>query len=150
MRRVETGETFVEEIPVEFFQETLFNKKLYLDKAVEIVLKGLDVFDVGYEEPIRVCTGYVLSRVRQVLRERGYRVVPAKIVGETQRMAEEAFLNSLKKIGVYGASMDAGKRRFFSLLKWVQQDLRGREKYVKTGWRYWKRFKEREESGSKA
>jgi len=149
MRRVETGEAFVGEIPVEFFQETLFNKKLYLDKAVEIVLKGLDVFNVGYEEPIHVCTGYVLSRVRQVLREKGYRIVPSKIVGKTQRMAEEAFLKSLMKIGVYGASIEAGKRRFFSLLRWVQQDLEGREKYVKTGWRFWKRLKEREEGGSK-
>ena len=135
------------EIPVEFFQENLFNEKRYLDKAVEIVLKGLDALSVGSEEPMHVCTGYVLSRVRQVLKERGYRVVPSKIVGETQRMAEETFLKSLRRIEVHGTPLDAGKRRFFSLLKWVQEDLEEREKFVKTGWGFWKRFKRRDEGG---
>ena len=127
------------EIPVEFFQENLFKEKSYLDKAVEIVLKGLDALRAGSKEPMHVCTGYVLSRVRQVLKERGYRVVPSKIVGETQRMAEEAFLKSLRRIEVHGTPLDAGKRRFFSLLKWVQEDMKKREKFVKTGFRFWKK-----------
>ena len=135
------------EIPVEFFQENLFNEKRYLDKAVEIVLKGLDALSVGSEEPMHVCTGYVLSRVRQVLKERGYRVVPSKIVGETQRMAEETFLKSLRRMEVHGTPLDAGKRRFLSLLKWVQEDMEERQKFVKTGWGFWKRFKRGEAGG---
>lgn len=102
---------------------------------------------VGSEEPIHVCTGYVLSRVRQVLSERGYRVVPSKIVGETQRMAEETFVKSLTRIEVHGTPIDSGKRRFLSLLNWVQEDIEEREKFVKTGWRFWKRFKRGYESG---
>lgn len=131
------------EIPVELFQENLFKEKRYLDKAVEIVLKGLDALSVGSSEPIHVCTGYVLSRVRQVLSERGYRVVPSRIVGETQRMAEEAFLNTLRRMEVHGTPIDSGKRRFLSLLEWVQEDQKERERFVKTGWGFWKRWLKR-------
>ena len=127
------------EIPVDLFQGRRFREKLYLEKAVEIVLEGLEALGAGPEEPIHICTGYVLSRVREVLRERGYRVIPSKIVGETQRMAEEAFLRSLERIGVRGASLEAGRRRFLHLLRWVHEDLEGRERFVKTGWPSWER-----------
>ena len=118
---------------------------------MKIVLKGFETLDVGPEEPIHICTGYVLSRVREALRERGYLVVPSKIVGETQRAAEEAFIKSLRRIGVRGTPLDAGKRRFLSLLKWVHEDLEAREKFVKTGWSSWeKRLKRRIGRGEEA
>ena len=127
------------EIPVELFQGNRFKEKHYLERAVEIVLKGLDALGAGPEEPIHICRGYVLSRVRETLRGRGYGVVPSKIVGETQRMAEEAFIKSLRRMGVSGAPLDAGRRRFLSLLRWIHQDLEARERFVKTGWPSWER-----------
>jgi hypothetical protein len=116
---------------------------------LEIALKGLDALNANSEESIHVCTGYVLSRVRQVLREKGYRVVPSRIVGETQRMVEEAFLKSLRRINVHGTPIDSGRRRFLSLLEWVQEDQQERERFVKTGWGFWKRLKKGGGSGGK-
>lgn len=139
MMRVETGEVFVGEIPVLIFQGRLFKQKLYLDRAVEIVLKGLEELRVEVDEDIRVCTGYVLSRVRETLHNRGYKVIPSRIVGETQRAAEEAFVKSLVEVGIARDLPDAGKRRFTSLLRWVLEDLQNREKFVKTGWPAWER-----------
>ena len=139
------------EIPVELFQGDWFREKHYLDKAVEVTLKGLDTIGTGREEPIHICTGYVLSRVRKTLREKGYIVVPSKIVGETQRMTEEAFIKSLKKMGVQGAPLEAGKRRFLTFLNWVHEDLDARERFVKTGWPSWeKRLKKRGRRGRQA
>ena len=42
MRRVETGEVYSGEIPLEYFKEDKFKDKNYLDASVEIVTKCLD------------------------------------------------------------------------------------------------------------
>ncbi|MFB0543768.1 MAG: hypothetical protein ACETVR_03205 [Candidatus Bathyarchaeia archaeon] len=137
------------EIPVELFQGDQFKEKHYLKRAEEIALEGLDALGAGPGEPIHICRGYVLSRIRETLRGRGYRVVPSKIVGETQRMAEEAFIKSLKRMGVSGAPLEAGRRRFLTFLRWVHEDLEHRERFVKTGWPSWeKRLKRRGGRGS--
>lgn len=139
------------EIPVELFQGDRFKEKLYLKRAVEIVVRGLDALGAGPEEPIHICRGYILSRVRKTLRERDYRVVPSKIVGETQRLVEEAFLKSLRRMGVRGAPLTAGRRRFLTFLKWVHEDLEHRERFVKTGWPSWeKRLRRRGRRGGQA
>ncbi|MCD6444690.1 hypothetical protein J7L70_06790 [Candidatus Bathyarchaeota archaeon] len=135
-RRVETGEHYVGEIPVEFFQGELFRRKKYLDEAAKIVEDAMRSLGVSREEEVRICTGYVLSKARKRLSERGYNVKPTKITGETQRLAEQTFLKSLRKLGLI-LDEEKPKRRFRSLLEWVSEDP-AREKYVKTGWRSWR------------
>lgn len=144
--RVETGETFSGEIPISLFRGSLFKQKLYLDKAVEIVFEGLEALNVKPSEELHVCTGYVLSRVRETLQVRGFIVVPSKIVGKTQREVEEAFVQSLTAMGIAQSLPEAGRRRFSSLLEWVHEDLLNREKYVKTGWPSWEKKLKRSES----
>ncbi len=137
VRRVETDEYYVGEIPVELFQEPKFKTKQYLDKAVEIVENGLKSLNVHRGEEIRICTGFVLSKARRTISQQGYIVTPTKIVGETQRLAERMFLKTLEKIGLKLDEEDP-RRRFHFLLEWVKDKPELREKYVKTGWRSWK------------
>lgn len=135
-RRVETGEQYVGEIPVKFFQGELFKRKKYLDEAVRIVEEAMRQLNVGSGEEVRICTGYILSKARRLLSERGYNVKPAKITGETQRLAERTFLKTLRKLGLT-LDEENPRRRFRSLLEWVSGDP-ARERYVKTGWRSWR------------
>jgi len=141
MRRVESGEAYVGEIPLDVFRGDAFGEKLYLHEAIRIVGEGIEGLEVAKDEPMRVCTGYILSGVREALGREGYTVVPSKITGVTQELAEEEFVKSLVRLGVGGEAEVRRMRRFSSLLKWVRQDLEGRERFVKTGWKAWRRLR---------
>lgn len=141
MRRADTGESYVGEIPLEFFKEGAFEKKLYLKKAVDIIFKGIEALKVDIAEPIHICTGYVLSRAAEELRKQGYSIVLRKIKGETQLLAEREFVKSLVRLGVECEEEVEKMRSFKSLLRWVMEDLQHRERYVKTGWRSWLKYK---------
>lgn len=145
MRRVETGETHVGEVPLRQFQGEVFKDQLYLNRAAEVVLGGVDALKVSREEPIHICSGYILSKAREALRERGFKVVTARIRGETQALAEGEFIRSLSRMGVGDEATIAGMRSFNALLRWVLEDLEGRERYVKTGWRAWPRLRRGEQ-----
>lgn len=149
--RIETGHTFIGQIPVSFFQGPSFHEKQYLDKAVEVVLSGIRVLDVPQSELIRICTGYVLSKVRREVWRLCYNMEPAKITGHTHELAEEAFVRGLEQIDLSSVLMDAGKRGFSNQLKWVHEDLAVREKHVKTGWPSWaKRLSGGSSNGTKS
>ncbi|MEM2905520.1 MAG: hypothetical protein QW057_07015 [Candidatus Bathyarchaeia archaeon] len=138
VRRVETGQYYAGEVPVRLFQEPAFKEKQYLEEAWRIVSEGLKAMSVSLTEPIRVCTGYVLSQVRRNLAEEGYTVIPTRIVGETQDLAERLYVDSLRQLGIAELNVNAGGGRFRPLLEWVQKDIDGRERYVKTGWKSWR------------
>lgn len=140
LRRCETGEHFVGEVPIQLFKCDVFRLKLYLEEASGVVLRGLSSLGV-YEEPIHICQGYILSEARRVLTERGFRVETVRIVGETQEMAEREFIRSLVRLGV-GDEEDVRRMRSFNgFLRWVLEDPERREIYVKTGWPSWPRLK---------
>jgi len=141
MRRVESGEAYVGEIPLDVFRGDVFGEKRYLHEAIKIVGEGIERLGIAKDEPMRVCTGYILSGVREALGREGYTVVPSKITGATQELAEEEFVKSLVRLGVGGETEVRRMRRFSSLLKWVRQDLEGRECFVKTGWKAWHRLR---------
>jgi len=141
MRRVDTGESYVGEIPLNFFKEEAFKKKLYLDQIVSIILKGIEALKVDKAEPIHICSGYILSKAAEELRKQGYSISLRKIKGETQLLAEREFVKSLVRLGI-GCEEDVEQMRSFkSLLRWVMEDLEKRERYVKTGWRSWLKYK---------
>ena len=141
MRRVETGERHVGEVPLEMFQGSRFKEKDYLDRALEIVLDGIKTLKVGKDEPFHICRGYILSRAREVLEASGYNVVRSKIEGRTQELAESEFIGSLVRLGVGDRDEVAGMRSFSAFLGWVHEDLEVRESFVKTGWRAWPRLR---------
>jgi hypothetical protein len=141
MRRVETGEHYTGEVPLELFRQGAFEEKRYLDKAVEIVQRGIEALKVTRAEPIRVCSGYILSKVREELEAGGFMVTQSKITGLTQELAEREYVRSLVRLGVGWEREVAGMRGFDSFLSWVHEDLERRERYVKTGWHSWPRLR---------
>ena len=147
MRRVETGESHVGEIPLDLFRKPEFKYKEYLRFATQILLEGIDELGVTPEEPLHICTGYVFSSAKETLMELGYRVKEVKITGATQELAENAFVESLVRLGVGSHREIAGMRSFDGLLEWVHEDLEHRERFVKTGWKSWARHRERRSLG---
>lgn len=141
MRRVETGESYSGEVPLELFQGAVFKEKQYLVKALEISLEGLERLEISKDEPLHVCSGYILSKVRDEMKKRGYMIAPVKITGWTQALAEREFKRSLVRMGVGDEEAVAGMRSFDAFLNWVLDDLENRERFVKTGWKSWSRLK---------
>lgn len=141
MRRVETGERYSGEVPLELFQGAVFKEKQYLEKALEIALEGVERLEISKEEPLHVCSGYILSKIRDEMEKRGYMIVTAKITGRTQALAEREFKRSLVRMGVGDEEAVAGMRSFDAFLSWVLDDLENRERFVKTGWKSWPRLK---------
>jgi hypothetical protein len=142
MHRVETGEKYVGEIPLEVFQGEEFKYQTYLRYATQIILDGLDELEVPITEPVHICTGYIFRKAKETLRELGYIVKEVKIVGRTQKFAEEEFLKSLEEMGVGIVEKLKEIRSFKGFLNWVHEDLENREKYVKTGWKRWKKHRD--------
>ncbi|WXG43547.1 MAG: hypothetical protein WED04_05820 [Promethearchaeati archaeon SRVP18_Atabeyarchaeia-1] len=141
--RVETGTFFSKLIDVKFFKQPYFKEKKYLDEAVRLTRDALQELKVEKSEEIRICTAAVLEKVRETLSKEGYKVVPAKIVGELQFRVEGAFIDRLEGLGVPKGSVpfEPGKERFYAQLRWIHGDLANREKYVKTAYKSWRRWR---------
>jgi len=142
MRRVETDERYAGEVPLDLFKGEDFRRQAYLDRVAELILQGIDFLNISRTESLHMCTGYILSKARVELESRGFKVKPTRITGETQRFAEMEFVRSLVLLGVGDEATISRMRSFSALLRWVMEDLPGREQFVKTGWRSWKRLRE--------
>ena len=123
-------------IPISSFQPPNFEDKKYLDDAVKIADKIVQVMQPDMETNFKVCSGYILSSVRKYLRERGFRVEEVEATGELQEKVERGYIRWCKEMGVPAEILE-GKGRFWSFLEWVAESPRFREKLVKTGWGSW-------------
>ena len=103
--------------------------------------EGAEALGITKDEPVHVCTGYILSEVRKALANEGYIVVPSRITGITQEFAEEEYAKHLSRLGVGTPDQARRLRGFDSLLAWVLRDVDKREHLVKTGWKAWPRLK---------
>jgi hypothetical protein len=142
MRRIETDERYVGEVPLELFQEGRFQNKEYLERTVEVIIDGIKQLGITQEERIHICSGYILSDARELLYSMGYTVVNKKIVGVTQEFAEKEFVKSLTRLGVGDEANVASMRNFDSFLEWALENLEERERFTKTGWSSWPRLRE--------
>jgi hypothetical protein len=142
MRRVDTDERYAGEVPLDLFKGEDFRHQTYLDRTAELVLRGIDFLNVSKTEHLHICTGYILSKARIELESKGFQVTTKRITGETQRFAEMEFVRSLVRLGVGDEATISRMRSFNGLLRWVMEDLPGRERFVKTGWRSWRRLRE--------
>jgi len=129
----------LKEVPVSYFQGEAWLRKAYLARSCELADEAVRELRVGSECEFHVCTGFVNDAIAQRLAAEGFKVVRVKIVGETQRLVEGAYVGALRALGVSNLSPDAGKNRFYVLLEWVHGDLGKREGYVKTGWEAWRK-----------
>ena len=141
MRRIGTNDKFVGEVPVEEFQGSAFKSKAYLHHILRIVREGSVALNLNKDEPVHVCTGYILSEVRRSLANEGYRVIPSKITGVTQELAEEEYIMHLSRLGVGTIDQVKRLRGFDNFLNWVLRDVDKRERLVKTGWKAWLQLK---------
>ena len=122
-------------IPTSSFQSPKFENKRYLYDGARIAEEILDVMEANKETIFKVCSGYILSSVRRFLVDAGFRVEKTEIKGELQERVEKGFGNWCEEVGV-PVEKD-GKRNFYGLLDWVGENLKTREKLVKTGWKSW-------------
>lgn len=139
--KLPSGRYMARRIPVTFFQPPLFERKVYLEKAVEIVRKMIGVMRADKSTRFKVCSGYVLSAVRAYLNENGYNLVEVEVTGEPQEMVERSYVKWCVEMGVPAKVLDpeSGRKRFMALLQWVSEDPKVREQLVKTGWKSWKK-----------
>jgi len=141
LRRLRTNEKYSGEIPVEAFQGKAFGEKAYLTHALRIVREGVETLKIANDEPVHICTGYILSEVRKALANEGYTVVPVKIVGVTQVYAETQYVLHLARVAGIFPEEARHLRGFNMSLDWVLRDLHKRERLVKTGWKSWGRLR---------
>jgi len=124
-------------IPVSSFQSPNFENKQYLAEAIKIAEEILEVMKPDAETVFKVCSGYVLSSVRNFLKKRGFRVEVVEVTGELQELVERGFARWCKEVGIE-VERDNGKRNFRKFIEWVAEDPKVRENLVKTGWKSWK------------
>ncbi|MCW3984913.1 MAG: hypothetical protein NWE91_00640 [Candidatus Bathyarchaeota archaeon] len=123
-------------ISVSCFQPPNFENKQYLDDAVKIAEEIVEVMQPDRETRFKVCSGYVLSGIRRHLRDRGFNVEEVQIAGDLQELVERSYVEWCKEVGVSTERL-GDKRRFWTLLEWVAEKPKIREKLVKTGWKSW-------------
>ena len=132
-------------IPVSSFQSPNFEKKRYLGDAVKIAEEIVEVMRADKETRFKICSGYVLSSIRRYLRGKHFHVEEVEITGELQEMVERGYIRWCVEVGVpaerledKGARAARAQRRFWSLLEWVAEKPKLREKLVKKGWKSWR------------
>ncbi len=142
--RTETGEFACDEIPVAFFQGEAFARKAYLEESYGVARRVLDQLRVGKDEPIEICTGYVLEGVRAMLDVDGYSWRAGKITGALQDKIEHDLLNRVRALGVqtdYATLTTKQGLYFYQCVKWLKggnlnaaRPVPERELLCKTGW----------------
>jgi len=135
-------------IPVSSFQTPNFENKQYLDDAVKIAEEIVDVMKPDQDTCFKVCSGYVLSSIRNYLKEHGFKVLKVEIKGELQDMVERSYKRWCIEVGVPAEKLE-DRRRFWTLLEWISEKPELREKLVKTGWKSWKRKWRKETIGKR-
>ena len=125
-------------IPTLSFQPPNFENKKYLVDSIKIADEIIEVMKPDEETHFRVCSGYILSNVRKHLQNKGYRVEQMETSAHLQEMVERSYARWCIEVGVPEEILRE-KRRFWTLLDWVAEKPRLRERLVKTGWASWKR-----------
>lgn len=141
--RKETSEFHYELIPVKYFQNPLFTRKIYQKQATELALRLLHEMKLGDGEDIEICSSFLFDETRpELVRRYGERRVKvAAIVGEAQDRVEGAYLDELRNLG-YQPIVERDEKRarsFFHMLRWVKDDP-SRLRLAKTGWPRLRRY----------
>ena len=124
-------------ISVSSFQPPNFKNKRYLDDAIKIADEIIEVMQPDRDTRFKVCSGYVLSSIRGHLRDQGFSVKEVEITGELQEMVERGYVEWCVEVGVPAERLE-DERRFWTLLEWVAEEPKIRERLVKTGWKSWR------------
>ena len=132
----ETGEFKYDLIDVRFYQE-IFREKEYLQESSRVVSKLISRFNLKPEEEIHICQGCIFDVAAEEL-QKVYgedRVKRIRVVGETQRLVEIAYLDEIRNLG-YEPMPEREEKRgksFFHMMRWLK-DNPEMLRYAKTGW----------------
>jgi hypothetical protein len=132
-------------VAVSFFQSPRFEKKQYLQ---EFANKGMGIFSKMKFSPtthrIEICTGFINTRLRDLLRENGFDVRVTEIKGLLQNELERLFKDHILKETGQDLSYDPKKISEQNLVKTYYQVLNWGKRYaphlLKTGWNSMKRL----------
>ncbi|HHY76962.1 MAG TPA: hypothetical protein GX498_00445 [Clostridiales bacterium] len=140
--RCETGEYYYEIIPPILFNEENFKNKNYQYYATKIVKNALEKLNVGKNEDIEICQGYMFEDARKYLKKLNYKFKCTKIYDPLQTMIEHTFEEYAISLGLPRDFIIYTKYPFHlkRLLKWVYADYTNRVKYCKIGWRSWNKY----------
>ena len=123
-------------IPVTAFQSPNFENKAYLEEAGRIGREIVEAMQPDKQTIFKVCSGYILSRIRSYLEEQGFHVEKTVITGELQERVENGFIDWCVEVGIPRDRLE-NARRFYPILDWVAEKIELRERLVKTGWKSW-------------
>ena len=107
-------------IPVSCFQSPNFENKQYLDVAVKIAEEIVEVMRPDENTHFKVCSGYVLSSIRDHLERRGFHVEKVEITGELQELVETSYIEWCKELGIH-IEIPLSKARFWAFLDWIKE-----------------------------
>ena len=131
-----TGEFKYDLIDVRFYQD-IFREKEYLQESSRVVSKLVSKFNLSAEEEIHICQGCIFDVAAEEL-QKVYgesRVKRIRVVGETQRLVEIAYLDEIRNLGYEPLEEREEKRgkSFFHMMRWLK-DNPEMLRYAKTGW----------------
>jgi len=137
--RPETNDYYFDIIPVNLYSKDNFNKKYYLDAVVDIVSEGFKALEVGQDETIEICRGYMFDRLKQWLTEKGFFWYGTHITGHFQDLVEKNFELYTITLGLPESYIKYTRYpfHFHKLLKWVYADFDNRIGLCKVGWKSW-------------
>ena len=136
-----TGRIIFKAVPVGLYNEVNLKENAPKKKILEIVKAGLKVLNYEPQDRILLCRGDCFDLVRRYFEEEGIPYEPSIIEGRLQDAVEGRLVAHLRKLGVTSRSLStkSGAKRYFILLDWLTQDFYNREKFVKTGFKSWKK-----------
>ena len=131
-----TGDFKYDLIDVRFYQD-IFREKEYLQESSRVVSKLVSKFSLTPEEEIHICQGCIFDvaaeKLQKVYGEN--RVKRIRVVGETQRLVEIAYLDEIRNLGYEPLAEREEKRgkSFFHMMRWLKNNPE-MLRYAKTGW----------------
>lgn len=140
--RKETGEYFYDIIPLELYQGENFEKKLYLDKVIDIASSLLSKLNVEKDEKIEICRGYMFDKLRPWLSTNQYHFFNTIIEDPLQSIVENTFEEYTIGLGLPRKFLSYTKYpfHFHRLLRWIYADYNHRVPLCKTGWKSWNKY----------
>ena len=130
----ESGKIIIKEIPIEHFQREAFSNKSYLTVSKELARIAL-FRDLGVKitEELHICRGYILSEIVKWAKALGFVCKEKKITGVLQARMEAISRESVNSLPNF--SQGKSEPLHSALIKYLLEDLNGRKKYFKTGWK---------------
>jgi len=112
-------------------------------KILELVIDALKVLKFDKEtDKILLCRGDCFDLVREYFEKENIKYQPKIIDGKLQDAVEGRYVAHLRKLGVNSKNLTikSGARRYFILYHWLCRDFYNREKFVKSGFKKWRKI----------